>query len=514
MVKDLLKIKINFWLIGILIVIALLRVPSWFEPHWYGDEEIYLVLGQMIRRGAVLYRDVWDNKTPLLYFIYSLSPTLLWAKLTATVCILGTMLGVFNLSKMVFEDKPTFYPLVSTAFVGSLLSLPVLEGTIANAELYFILPIILGVILIYKQLTNAHRVQAAMWVGLLAATSFLLKVPAIFDFVGLSLAYFLIKLVDEYWSATRNFKKFLSEQVRFYFPVVISFAVPVGLVFLYFFANHALADFITAVFKQNVNYVVIDSGLFQKLTNPLYVKAAIFLTGVVVVVFSYFKKYVSREFVFLAFWFGFSLYGTLLSNRPYRHYLLQVVPPAVVLILYLVAHLKRSWMSLLFVLSVLYVVSLQFRGAFALDSKTYYQNFFAWASEQRSWEDYTNYFDGRTGNDYRVAKYISQNTNSNDPIFVWGDVASIYTISDRPAATKFIQAHHLTILKPDTYDHVIARLLKYQPKFIVVTRPVLFNFAALEFLLSRNYKEVMIAGNLYVYQNTAPFTPPAWSPKY
>lgn len=504
----------NWWLILILGLVVLLRIPSWFEPHWYGDEEIYLVLGQMIRRGAVLYRDIWDNKTPLLYLIYGLSPTLLWAKLTATVCVLGTTLGVYKLSQKIFEDKPTVYSLATTAVVGILLSLTLLEGTIANAELYFTLPIIVGAILVYRLLTTDYRLQTTIWIGLLAAAAFLLKVPAVFDFAGLLLAFSLNRFIDEFSSPTKNYQRFLAEQIKTYFPLVLSFAVPVGLVFLYFFASHALTDFITAAFKQNVNYVAIDSGLFQKLTNPLYTKGVLLLLGVALIGWAYFKKLVSKEFVLLSLWFGFSLYGALLSNRPYKHYLLQIVPPAVVLLVYLWAHFRRYIIPNIVYVILLWWIAKAFYFAFALNPLTYYPNFLDWASERKQWEDYSNYFDGRTANNYRVAEYIKLETNPDDPIFVWGDVASIYTIASRPAATKFIQAHHLTTINPRNYDLIIDRLLTYQPKFIVVTRPVLFNFAALETLLRRNYKEVRIIGNLYVYQNIAPITPPAWSPNY
>lgn len=515
MVNDLLKTKINFWLLGILAFLVLLRLPSFFEPHWYGDEEIYLVLGQMLRRGAVLYRDIWDNKTPLLYLIYAISPTLIWAKLTATAFVLGTVLGTYALAKRLFEDQRDGYAYGAALLMGVLLSLLVLEGNIANAELYFTLPIILAAYLIYKNLlAPSPSPLAPLLIGLLMSVAFLLKVPAIFDFVGLLLAFTLVRLSDEFWSPTKSYKRFLAGQIKTYVPLVLSFALPVGLVFLYFFLNRALPDFIAAAFKQNVNYVAIDSGLFQKLTNPLYIKGAFLALGVVLATLAYFKKYISKEMVFLTLWLGFSIYGALLSNRPYKHYLLQIVPPMILLLVYLVAHLRRYIIPTVAYVILLGLVTRMFYGAFALNPATYYPNFFDWASERKNWGDYINYFDRRTADNYRVAEYIAQNTKPNDPIFVWGDVASIYAISNRPAATKFIQAHHLTTINPKNYDLVIDRLLTYQPKFIVVTRPVLFNFLPLETFLRGNYKEVEIVGNLYVYRNTTPFTPPAWKANY
>jgi len=60
-----------WFLITISFLFFLLRFPSLFEPDWYGDEGIYQVLGLGINAGRLLYRDIFDNKPPLLYLVYS-----------------------------------------------------------------------------------------------------------------------------------------------------------------------------------------------------------------------------------------------------------------------------------------------------------------------------------------------------------------------------------------------------------------------------------------------------------
>ncbi len=133
--------KVSLGLLLVLLFVFLLRLPSFWEPHWYGDEEIYLALGQAMQRGAVLYRDIWDNKPPLLYILYAIHPTLLFAKITATLFVLGTCVGVYLLAKKIFFKRSTGYCLLTTALAVILLWIPRLECTIANSELYFTLPI-------------------------------------------------------------------------------------------------------------------------------------------------------------------------------------------------------------------------------------------------------------------------------------------------------------------------------------------------------------------------------------
>ena len=63
----------KFYLHLIFLLNIILRLPSLFEPVSYGDECIYLTLGQAFLKGSVFYRDIHDNKPPFLYLIAALA---------------------------------------------------------------------------------------------------------------------------------------------------------------------------------------------------------------------------------------------------------------------------------------------------------------------------------------------------------------------------------------------------------------------------------------------------------
>lgn len=451
----------------VLAITLILRIPSFFEPYWYGDEGIYLAIGQALHRGAILYRDIWDNKPPGLYLIYALNPTLFWAKISATLFVLGTVFFVHKISKNYWAALLT----------GVLLSLPLLEGTIANAELYFILPIIIAAYFFLKNKVNP------ILIGVLFTIAFLLKIPAVFDFLGLFVAWFFIN---------RKIKPFV-----FIFLTFIILMIPV---LGYFYFNHALADFLTAAFSQNASYVAVGAGPLSKLSNPLFTKGLFLILVSLVQLVLFSRRKISGEFLVLSFWFSFSLYGALLSNRPYLHYLLQIVLPGVILIFYLVKNLRKNLVFLGVVLCIMYYVLNGFRGAFALDTRTYYQNFFDYISERKLQAEYFNYFDSRTSTNYEVANYLVTRTQPLDTIFVWGDNSFLYVLSERPPATKFIQAHHLSTIDPKNYDSVIQRLKETNPKFIIVSRPVHFAFPKLEELISKKYHQAAQFHDLFLYQ--------------
>ncbi|HVW58720.1 MAG TPA: hypothetical protein VHC48_01750 [Puia sp.] len=60
----------NYSLIGLLAAAVVLNLP--YTPYYnppYGDTEIYRYIALLVKKGGVPYRDVFDHKPPLIYFI-------------------------------------------------------------------------------------------------------------------------------------------------------------------------------------------------------------------------------------------------------------------------------------------------------------------------------------------------------------------------------------------------------------------------------------------------------------
>src|SRR5579872_668714 len=122
----------------------LLRLPSLFEPYWYGDEGIYEVIGFGLRHGRFLYTGIWDNKPPLLYLVYALfdgdqGP----AKFLSLLFGLGAVVTFFFLAKKLFQERKVIW--ITTGVFAFLFGTPLLEGNIANAENFMLFPILLEI---------------------------------------------------------------------------------------------------------------------------------------------------------------------------------------------------------------------------------------------------------------------------------------------------------------------------------------------------------------------------------
>ncbi len=64
------------WILILLILVALFRLPTLTTPHFYGDEEIYFVMGRAWNTGVPLYEAMFDHKPPLIYIIAGIFSTI------------------------------------------------------------------------------------------------------------------------------------------------------------------------------------------------------------------------------------------------------------------------------------------------------------------------------------------------------------------------------------------------------------------------------------------------------
>src|ERR1035437_9026345 len=94
----------QFWfLIFTSFLFFILRLPSLFEPLWYGDEGIYQVVGTALNHGRLLYSQIFDNKPPLLYWLYAILQSDQF-----TVRLLSLIFGILSIIIFFFLSKKLF----------------------------------------------------------------------------------------------------------------------------------------------------------------------------------------------------------------------------------------------------------------------------------------------------------------------------------------------------------------------------------------------------------------------
>ena len=134
-------------LLLLLTLMLLLRIPNLFEPYWYGDEGIYLTIGNALKDGQHLYADIIDHKTPIIYFL-AMVPDQRLFRLLNIFWMLVTTIFFHHLAKKLI--KPKKYAVLASLIFILLTTLPRLEGNIPNGELFVMGFIMLGSFLLSK----------------------------------------------------------------------------------------------------------------------------------------------------------------------------------------------------------------------------------------------------------------------------------------------------------------------------------------------------------------------------
>lgn len=442
-------------LIILLAITVILRLPSLWEPYWYGDEQIYLAIGQGVRKGLVLYRDITDypNKPPLIYLLAAVAGSVFWFKF---------MLLAWNMIHVVVVDRLVRSRIATAAFI-LLTSLPMLEGNIANGEMFMAAPVTAGMLLLKK--------ARYFWAGLLFALGFLFKIPVAADIAAAGLIF---------WVFRHNFKG------------IISFGLGLGL---------SIAVVLGVWYGMGVAPMELMKNM---LGSSGYVTAyplaprLVLVTGLSLGVYLARKK-LGPELVLGVTWLIWALFGATLSGRPYPHYFIQIVVPVIVTAGAMVADRANRFRlisgGLGLALVAVTLVTLKVRPYPVL---AYYVNFGQWVIGQKSFTDYVANFDRRMPRNYELAYYLKTHTSPEERIYIWGNQPDVYVMADRLPVGKLVTSFHVEDLQ--AYQDTMGWLKQDPPAAVVIMADEAREFEELKYWVDQDYVEAGIVGEAKVYK--------------
>lgn len=511
-----------------LLLVTVLRIPNFFEPYWYGDEGIYLTIGTAIRYSERLYADIVDHKTPLIYYLAAV-PTQLYFRMLLYIWMMISTVVFHAISRKLLKSNISHF--VSMLLFNLLTTLPWFEGHIPNGELF-----VMGFVLVgtwigintpsikqhLKSTTSTKslptpaltkkEISLLFISGLFFGLALLTKVPAMFDLAGfLTLLFFITthQLLPERLTSAS-----IMEQLRFFFSrvliVVLGFITPLILSILYFYAIGAGSAYLDFGLLYNFHY----SGTWKlELATPLL--TALFTLGakflIVVVIFSglaLLTPVLTIQFQFIAAWFILSLFASLLSNRPYPHYFLQVAPPLALLIATLFeTYLPRSrakmaalWATITPKVSTVLLTSLLIAVLFLLNvrpyaSRSYYQTWFKYVTNNITKDQYYQSFNYLMADNYKAAKEIAAAGDKH--LFIWGTNPMLYALSQTIPAGRFTVSFHIEDLK--VHEQTLLDIKREEPTFIVMMHNEKNSFPELNGYIQKEYLEYNQYENFTLY---------------
>ncbi|KKR44928.1 MAG: hypothetical protein UU51_C0002G0014 [Microgenomates group bacterium GW2011_GWC1_41_20] len=459
------------WLLVILSLVFILRVPSFFEPYYYGDEMIYMTLGQGVNQGMTLYQDVHDNKPPLLYLTAALSGNLFWFKVILTFWSLITIFLFYKLTKVILNGNEKAQKL-STLIFALLTTLPLLEGLTINSELFMIFFTITAFLILLKGGPTPGKVYLS---GVLLGLGALFKIPAAFD----------APIIVLYWIITDGFKNWRNI-LKNTFILGLGFVSPIIITMVWYFFKGALPEYIKAAFMQNVGYLSsFRPGDVQKSfivrNAPLLIRGLVVLIGSSVLFI--FRRKLSKNFVLLTLWILLTLFAITLSERPYPHYLIQAVAPVSILLSILFAEKSIEQSLAVFPLALFLFVPVYYKF-WVYPTTSYYAQFINFVTQKTTKEEYFDGFSSTTNRNYKIAEFLSKSSNQKDRVFMWSpDSAAVYALSKRLPPIKYVADYHINDYSSKEIE--AKNIASTLPKFIILSSS--YPFPELGQLLKSSY---------------------------
>jgi 4-amino-4-deoxy-L-arabinose transferase-like glycosyltransferase len=302
------------------VLAVILRFFSFFPSVIDHDESTYLVIGNELTKGKILYHDITDIKPVGIFYIIAG-----FFKLFGKTIFGFRILGAFAISLTSYflylikieMGHPKKVAVASGIIYILFTSIWTLYGISPNTEHFFNLTIAIALFFVFWKQNNTGRYIGAFVFGI----GFLIKIVVLFDFIAL-----LLFLISIDWINKVQF----SRMIKVYSTMGIIFLIPFGLVscaygFTGYFREFFHVNFI--VFK---NYPVDKS--FLKLLVWLLEFFSRFLPITFFLFYALFSKFnpktvKTNERLFVVIWMVFGLISITMPGKISRHYLIQLMLP-------------------------------------------------------------------------------------------------------------------------------------------------------------------------------------------
>jgi 4-amino-4-deoxy-L-arabinose transferase-like glycosyltransferase len=367
-----------------------------------------------LAHGFRLYRDVWENKPPAIYLLYTavyrlFGPSLIAVRLTAALAVILIVGLTFALAGHWLRNRQA--AVFAAMLSGLLFGVPFLEGTTANAEVFLALFAAAGV---WAAIIRGHPFLGGVALGI----AILFKAVAGFDAAALAIWLLLYRRT-----------------------VIPHYAAGLGLVLVAALGLAAWARILPDMLRDALLYAFGYIGHGGGGGVPWLVPAKLLALVTITLLL--------RRQPFPVLWLTWASAGVLISNRLFGHYYLQAVVPLCVSFCLLAPRLAASRRALLALplvallaagatASVGAVLAHKGRDSILARRLQYYANFVRYVAGSEPYSWYRDQIDDHVTRNIRVAALVRAGPPGR--LLVWGNTPWIYPLSGRLPATPYTSA--------------------------------------------------------------------------
>lgn len=424
------------------------------------DSGVFLYTGWRILEGEIPYRDVWDHKTPGIFYLdalgLALDPASLWGVWGLEwlfVCAASVLL--FLLVKRLFGT--------TSAALSMLMVLVALSDMLAGGNLTQLpaLPFQAGGLWLALRLTqNPEDKKPWFWLGILTAGTVVFRQNSVGVFVAAA-AWMLL------WAAINRKPTLILRSALNGVAGVVLVALPVALYFAY---HSALVELWDAAVLFNIHYAS-EGGIRERISALVSgfqalgsVGLAVFLlAGFVLAVPAWLKDKSSSvshissylQYLTLAFVLEFALVA--MSGRPRLPYFIALLPMATVMAGYCFSRIERWLATQTTIVTAQRILALSLVCILIYIYPRYEENLRANQNIERPLD---------------VISYIQQHTSDQDQVLLVGAETSINFETRRTSPTRFVYQYPLyrqAYAQPDYLEEFFEDVLRHKPALIILT---------------------------------------------
>lgn len=459
-------LKTCWYVVPALILWVIFFIP--FLPYYilHIDESVYILDARTILSGGIPYRDIWDHKPPMIFFLFSLILKLFGGKnyvainyVTLLYRLLATGL-LFGIARRVMSNRAAavlclFYPVISNVLLAR-------DAINPNTEIFMITYVLMAVIFTFRYLTT-NSLKSIFLAGLSIGIATAFKQPA---------ATFILPLcgVMGYRFLTRTIRP--ADLIRAAALFACGVLVVWGAFAAYFAINGALWEFWFQCIKFNFIYsgdkpkAHVWYGLLRIYRNSIadlplfFVPYLLAIPTLLVTLFVRRISYRARLIVvFILLWHVGDLIAVSAGGLFYPHYFVQWVPSFLMVsgagMWYLLAVLRRSrplltaWVVAIYCIIVLIPVSHRHISYRDVEDSQYIYYHPPWYNWQHLWYHYNRIGPNFVRYPYyrdpklyyatlQAVKVIRAFVPHDKTLFIWGFIPELYLFSDRKPASRFV----------------------------------------------------------------------------
>lgn len=237
--------------------------PLYFFNNW-PDVNVYYTIGKGLFFDKIPYKDLFDHKGPIIFFIYGfgylLSPnSFLGMYILESISLFVSLYFIFKLSKLFLNriwsfSIACFFPALLFPYIG-------FGGSAEEFILPFMFISLYFFINYFYSNSILHKSKIMFIHGIMIGITFFIKLNIIVFWFFPLLAIALILLFN------KEFKSFIYN----FFALVLGLLSVCILVVGYFLLNHAFSDFYEGYFVLNSKYSAVNQFSLHSVLSRVYV---------------------------------------------------------------------------------------------------------------------------------------------------------------------------------------------------------------------------------------------------